>query len=1210
MSNPVIIPSMGGGEYAPNMYSRVDLARYSIGLRRCRNFIIHPQGGASNRAGTYYVANTKNSSDRTRVVKFIFSKTQAYVLEFGDKYIRFFTNDLPIMNGSVPYEVVSPYSETELSALNLESSADTIFITHPNHQTRLLARYGNADWRFSLYEPVDGPFMQWNLDLEATLNVSSVTGSGVTLISSVLDTNTVLLLHMDGDDSGVSFIDDTGKAVTNTGTIDTYTKLLLHMDGVNNGTTFTDEIGKAVTRVGAPVTKIDIKKFGSASGYFNGTTDYLRLADSADWAFGSGDFTIDCWVRFNSLSKSFYPVFSQGTDTTTTFNYVLFGWGRSGSLLSFTCFSAGTPLARYSAFWEPAVNTWYHLAVVRNGTSLKMFVDGTELSATVTTPIASSSLPDYASVMAIGQLTPVVSGYAAFFDGHIDEYRLSKGIARWTANFTPPAYQYNQTKITTKQSVIGGASALFEGDSWLSLADSADWNFGTGNFTISFWYRPSSLTGLHMFYDQSTNGDNCVLFYKDTAANDNKINFIGRSGAAYVAQYVMTGAWAAAVDTWYHVEICRAGAVMQLFIDGVEEALTESTAIGTLPDLAATVKIGGSALSTSYYLNGYLDEYIVSKGIALHTAAFTPSVEHYDLSGLFYEEHVGSLWKLRHFVEGQHVTAAFGSATASTSIKCFTTWRIITHGTWTGTLKIEISTDNGTTWKNLRTYSSANDLNINTFGTEDIEVYTEPFLIRMNMSAYTSGACNADLSSDPFYQEGVIEITDYVSAQRLEGTVLSDFAAITGTIDWAEGSWSNHRGWPAVARFIEDRLAFSSTYSEPMTTWMTQTGNYYSFFRHSTLIPSDGITVNLPARQLNAINGLVALRKLVALTSSSEWTVGAVSGEVLGPTTIRQEVQGYRGSSGIEPELIGNECIFCQANGMVIRNLSYQFSDDAFVGSDLNVLARHLFKNHSIVEMAYQQDPDSILWCLRDDGVLLGLTYMKEQEVIAWHWHDTEGTVESICCIPADGYDELWMIVNRANGRFVEYMAPRMVANVAGVVVLADQCFLDSAKKFLTGESITGLTHLEGEDVQIVEGGIPLGLETVISGSVSVTVATATTFVGLPYTPQIETLNVEAQTREGTMQSRKIKIGSVTLRVIDTRGGKVGPDEDNLHETIDDAIDAEGVTLPTSLYSGDIRVVLGGGYEDGGRVFYEQDQPLPVTITAFIPEVSPGGASG
>jgi len=140
---------------------------------------------------------------------------------------------------------------------------------------------------------------------------------------------------------------------------------------------------------------------------------------------------------------------------------------------------------------------------------------------------------------------------------------------------------------------------------------------------------------------------------------------------------------------------------------------------------------------------------------------------------------------------------------------------------------------------------------------------------------------------------------------------------------------------------------------------------------------------------VNIINGLVALQRLIVFTSASEWSVGPGSSGVLTPASIDVRNEGYRGSNGINPIVVGNEAIYIQANGKIVRNIGFDFSSDSFTGERLNILAEHLFNKWTILDLAYQQDPDTIIWCLRSDGKLMAGTYLKEQNVIAWSQHDT-----------------------------------------------------------------------------------------------------------------------------------------------------------------------------------------------------------------------------
>jgi len=167
---------------------------------------------------------------------------------------------------------------------------------------------------------------------------------------------------------------------------------------------------------------------------------------------------------------------------------------------------------------------------------------------------------------------------------------------------------------------------------------------------------------------------------------------------------------------------------------------------------------------------------------------------------------------------------------------------------------------------------------------------------------------------------------------------------------------------------------------------------------------------------------------------------------------------------------------------------------------------------------------------------------------------------------------------------------------------------IDCGEVGLATTNVASLDHLEGMTVAILANGEVLDQQVVSDGEISLTMNYSKVTVGLPFESDLETLNVEFPSRNGTIQGKKVKIGAVTFRFVDTRGGWIGPDEDNLYEAI--LADWTGLGSPPPIYTGDVRVPLGAGYEQGGRIFYRQVDPLPVTISAVVPEVTVGGPSG
>ena len=641
-----------------------------------------------------------------------------------------------------------------------------------------------------------------------------------------------------------------------------------------------------------------------------------------------------------------------------------------------------------------------------------------------------------------------------------------------------------------------------------------------------------------------------------------------------------------------------------------------TTGLGKTITASARAWVTGKA----YQVNDYISEGgNVYQCLVKHTStifATDLSYEFWVLATLtvFYPGHapsadngVGALFQLRHFVQGQKVTST--AAGATTSISCGGTWRVISHGTWTGSFAIEKSTDNGTTWTQIRAFTSASDFNVDTYGTEDMSNNTEPFLVRINTGTISSGSITVDLTTDEFYQTGIAQVTAYTSGTVVTADIVRTMAATTATEDWTEGAWSDYRGWPAIVEFSpQDRLIFANTYTQPQTFWMSVSGNYYDFSRSTPLVDSDGITIDLPSREVNGINNLVPLTALLALTSSSEWSIGD-PGNVLTPTSTETRINGYEGASSIDTVTIGNRAIFVQSMGAVIRDLGYELATYSFTGSNLSVLANHLFFNYTVLDMDYQKYPNRAVWVVRSDGRLLSMTYLREQEVLAWSWHETYSgidTFESVSVAPSDGYDEVWFVVKRGSNRFIERMVKRL-----GSYDMDDQFYVDCGITYdgAPATVISGLDHLAGRTVAILaDGNVKAQQVVTLAGTITLDVEASKVHVGLPYTSDIETLNIDIPLRDGSAQGRKMKISQIVMGMYKSAGGWIGSSFDDLHELRDNFVDYYGT--PSALYDGELKDTLGGGMYDGARICIRQIDPLPITIRYIAGAITPGGMTG
>lgn len=248
--------------------------------------------------------------------------------------------------------------------------------------------------------------------------------------------------------------------------------------------------------------------------------------------------------------------------------------------------------------------------------------------------------------------------------------------------------------------------------------------------------------------------------------------------------------------------------------------------------------------------------------------------------------------------------------------------------------------------------------------------------------------------------------------------------AVNATDYWALGAWGPASGYPSVVEFFGQRLFFAGTANNPQTLWSSKISNYSNFGKSVPTADDDAITATIAARQVNAITDLIPLKDMIVLTVGAEWKSGGGTNNVLTPSTISFTPTTNYGAASVPALVIGDSGVFVQGRGSYVRDIGYQFSVDNYTGNDLTVFASHLVQGYTIVDWAYQQTPWSVIWAVRNDGVLLGLAYFKEQQVQGWfHCDWVNGFVESVCCITEGGKDVVYLSIRRViNGNTVRYI--------------------------------------------------------------------------------------------------------------------------------------------------------------------------------------------
>jgi len=297
--------------------------------------------------------------------------------------------------------------------------------------------------------------------------------------------------------------------------------------------------------------------------------------------------------------------------------------------------------------------------------------------------------------------------------------------------------------------------------------------------------------------------------------------------------------------------------------------------------------------------------------------------------------------------------------------------------------------------------------------------------------------------------------------------------------------------------------------------------------------------------------------------------------------------------------------LFAAAQGGRIRELKYK-ADANFIAAyntaDISVMAPHLFDGFTILDMAYTRTPNKMAWFVRSDGALIGLTYLPEQDVYAWHQHATDGLFESVAAVLEGNEAVLYCIVNRGGVRKVEQFSTRRFA------IAADYFFVDSGATY-SGAPITtiqnGLWHLEGKVVSILADGAVHAQRTVAGGAITLDQPASKVQIGLPITADLQTLPVAVEGAPAFGMANVKNVNEAWIRVKETSNLKVGPDFTTMRVAKQRTNEPWG--SPPSPKSGVIQITLDGKWVDDGAICIRQDQPLPVTISSIALGVRDGG---
>ena len=460
-----------------------------------------------------------------------------------------------------------------------------------------------------------------------------------------------------------------------------------------------------------------------------------------------------------------------------------------------------------------------------------------------------------------------------------------------------------------------------------------------------------------------------------------------------------------------------------------------------------------------------------------------------------------------------------------------------------------------------------------------------------------------------------MEITAVGSTTSVTATINGpNLATTTASSGWRLGSFSDTTGFPAVVTFFEQRLVWGATTDRPQSMFFSVSADYENHApteADGTVLDDSGFVYTIATDQVNTIRWMRAGKVLSVGTAGGEFIVSqGDNNSPLSPTNTRVVRQTTFGSAQVTPPQVGNSVLFLQRASRKVREYVYQFESDAYTAPDLAILAEHITEG-GVTEMAYQQEPDSVVWMVRSDGVLLGMTYERAQDVIGWHRHIIGGTdakAKSVAVIPSENgaRDDLWCIVSRTiNGATVQYVEFMTAGLDEGQTTTTNATFLDSMLTYNGGavQTLQGLDHLEGETVSILADGATHPDKTVSSGSITLDRSATKAHVGLSYTSTVQTMRIEAGAADGTAQGKKRRISRINYRLYKTLGVKHGPDASRL-DIIPFRSSADEQDQAPALFTGDKEVEFPRGWDKDGYITLVQDQPLPLTVLAIMPELN------
>lgn len=1246
-----ILNSFSAGQLSELLSAREDLSKYHSGCLQMENMLPLPQGGAEKRPGTKYVAESKNNT-KIRLIPFEYSTKQSYVVELGNQYARFFTNNAAVTTGLGTESLTGPPDISGDAIAHWFLNEDT---TNTHVDDAIEAHDGIATANTDTLSK-DGKVGTGCFNLNAQYAVEIADNAALSFDDSGSNPFSVTGWVYVSDTASTQVIFSKWKAATAREyrlRLNSDRKLQFHLcdDSKDLGTarvahwkmnenaasTAVDDDVSVVPHDGVATANTNVLHATgkTGTGCFDLDTQYaVVVGDHAALSFddSSGEcLSIAAWVYVANTGNQQHIINKSKLGEREWYLYYT-----ATNKLDFKIFDETTDGQVYVMANDSTSEGWHHVVAVYDSADaswtgataanfMTIYVDGSPIAVTATNDAAHVRLRDTTADVHIGRDGQTSALYwadkvdnIAIFNKALSAtevlllYNSGNGTEDLEGTFpyaeTDDALSVGWHHIAATYDSTGGSTAAngitlyVDGAAVDSTATNESTYVAMENTATKARIGAQYSSAGAIEYVLEDKIDEVVLF--DVELSAAQVSSLCSTKTYEIATPYLTAdlfdlKYEQSADILYIThpdyeirKLSRLGNdVWALTAIGIEDGPFRTQNVDAAATIAASATTGTVILTASG----------CAPFVAGTTAGHLPSG-----SAATSKSQTGALFRLTHPLAATAITAqtltdkygAGGSTVENTSwmdlgtVFKDATWTLVTTGTWTGTFEIQRNYTIGAAhdaagWEKVLQYKSADDRNVDTTGTESIDAAS--YRAILTNSGDNAESCTVNFSTDQYSQDGIVEITAVASATSATATVLTTLGSTDATHKWSEGSWSNYRGWPRTVTFFEDRLCFGGNAAQPDTIWTSATADYENMLEGTD--DDEALLFTLSSRQVNVIEWLIGKDKILIGTSGAEWTLTGSSDEPLTPSNVKAEQHSTYGSGNLQAIQAGEAVLFFQRGAEKMRELAYNWELDSYVAPDMTILNPEI-TGGGIEDTGFQQIPNTILWCIREDGEIVTFVYERKELITSWSEQITDGSFESIAVIHGTNEDEVWVSVSRTIGgstkRYIEYFSARDFGTD-----IDDAFFVDSGITYdsTATTTITGLSHLEGETVTVLGDGAVLGDETVSGGQITIDSSCSTVQVGLPITVQLKTMPLSWIASGMTIQGRIKRINEATARYYNSGDFYIGRDVDNKELISIDGMDTD-----------EQRITFPAGYDRPGYVLVYQQSPEPLTLLALMIE--------